>query len=102
MYQVTSKTFAKQCFFNDHFNHKTVNKTTCRMISANPCQLCEHSLKSFWTIIIFQLQGFWGLQDLPIYLGKNFGSLLNCLNLISQRFFAGAMYKKQFNKLVSW
>ena len=23
-------------------NKKTVNKTTCRMLSADPCQLCAH------------------------------------------------------------
>ena len=25
-----------QCFFTDHLKHKTVNKTTCRIPSANP------------------------------------------------------------------
>ena len=27
IFQIASKTFATQCFFNDHLNHKTVNKT---------------------------------------------------------------------------
>ena len=29
-------------FFTDHLNHKTVNKTTCRTTTVNPCQLWAH------------------------------------------------------------
>ena len=39
---MASKTFASQCFFTDHWNHKTVNKKTCRKPSANPRQLWAH------------------------------------------------------------
>ena len=45
--QITCKNFAKQCFFTDHLKHKTVNRTTCRMHSANLRQLRAHWLKSF-------------------------------------------------------
>ena len=31
-------------FSTDHLNHKTVNKTTCRMPLANPHQLYAHSV----------------------------------------------------------
>ena len=31
-----SKTFATQCFFTDHLNHKNENKAACRTLSANP------------------------------------------------------------------
>ena len=38
---IASKTFATQCFaqplLTEQLNHKTVNKTTCRTPSANPC-----------------------------------------------------------------
>ena len=40
--QIASKTFATQCFFTDYLNHETVNKTTCRTLSANPHQLWAH------------------------------------------------------------
>ena len=40
--QIASKTFATQCFFTDYLNHETVNKTTCRTLSANPRQLWAH------------------------------------------------------------
>ena len=46
------KTFAEQCFFTDHLNHKTVNKITYRAPSANPPQLCVHYLKRFRTFAI--------------------------------------------------
>ena len=36
------KPFAAQCFFTDYLNHKTANKTTCRITSSNPCQLWAH------------------------------------------------------------
>ena len=58
-----------QCFFSDHLNHKTVNKTTCRMPSENPRQLWAHQLRSFGTVAII----FWGFQ---VYLVKYFWSLL--------------------------
>ena len=32
---MASKIFATQCFFTDHLNQKTKNKTTCRTPSAN-------------------------------------------------------------------
>ena len=48
------KIFATPCFFTDHLKHKTVNKTTCRAPSANPCHLCAHYLKNYLTpMIIF-------------------------------------------------
>ena len=34
--QIASKTFAKQCSFIDDLKHNFLNKTTCRMSSANP------------------------------------------------------------------
>ena len=37
-----SKTFATRCLFTDHLNHKTVNKATCRTLSASPHQLWAH------------------------------------------------------------
>ena len=37
--EIAGKSLAVQCFFTDHFNHKSVNKTTCRMPSVNPRQL---------------------------------------------------------------
>ena len=40
--QIASKTFATQFFFTDYLNHETVNKTTCRTLSANPHQLWGH------------------------------------------------------------
>ena len=52
MSQIASKTFAKQCFFTDHLNHKTVNKRACKMSSANPRQLWTHPLKGFQTVAI--------------------------------------------------
>ena len=64
MSQIASKTFATQCFFTDHFNHKTVNKTTYRTLSANPCKLWARKLKSFRTVGII----FLGFQDFLIYL----------------------------------
>ena len=41
-FQIPCKIFATQCLFNDHLKRKTVNKTTCRIPSANPRQLCKH------------------------------------------------------------
>ena len=46
-YQIVSKVFAAQCFFTDHVNHKSVNKTTGRTLSVNPSNLCVHQLKGF-------------------------------------------------------
>ena len=40
--QIPNKTFAPQCFFTEHLDQKTVNKTTCRTPSANPRQLCAY------------------------------------------------------------
>ena len=40
--QIASKTFATLCFFTDYLNHKIVNKTTCRTLSANPHELWAH------------------------------------------------------------
>ena len=40
--KIDSKIFTTQCFFIDHLNHKTVNKTTSRTPSANPRRLCAH------------------------------------------------------------
>ena len=57
-----------QCFSTDHLKHKTLNKTTCRTPSANPCHLCVHQLKSFPTAILI----FPGFQDFLIYLAKYF------------------------------
>ena len=34
--KIACQIFATQCFFTDHFKHKTVKKTICRMPSANP------------------------------------------------------------------
>ena len=81
------ETFATQLFFTDHLNRKTVNKTTCRTPSANPCQLWVHLLKSVRTVAII----FWGFQDFLIYLAKYVWSLLNSSNLSTQQYFASAM-----------
>ena len=40
--KLSSKVFATQCFFTDHLKNKTVNKSSCRMPSANPRQLSAH------------------------------------------------------------
>ena len=40
--QVLCKILATHYFFIDHFKHKTTNKKTCRMPSANSHQLCPH------------------------------------------------------------
>ena len=56
-------------FFTDHLKHKTVNKTTCRMHSANLYQICANEWKSFPTPMIMtpmRLSGF------PNFLGKVF------------------------------
>ena len=42
VFQIASKTFATQCFFTDHLNHKIMNKKTCRTPLANPRQLWIH------------------------------------------------------------
>ena len=55
-------------FFTDHLKHKTVNKTTYRMPSANRRQICTHWLKSFPTPMII----FRDFQDSLIYLAKYF------------------------------
>ena len=39
MSQIAGKSFATKCFFTDHWNHKTVNKTTCRTLLADLRQL---------------------------------------------------------------
>ena len=46
-----AKTIVRQCSFADHWNHKTVNKTTYRTPSADACQLWAQ-LKSFQTVAI--------------------------------------------------
>ena len=38
--QVPGKIFTTKSFFTNHLKHKTVNKSTCRMPSVNPRQLC--------------------------------------------------------------
>ena len=91
--QIASKTFAIQLFLTDHFNHKTANKTACRTPSVNPRQLWVHLFKSFRTVAII----FWGFQDFLIYLAKYFWSYLNSPNLITQLYFARAMWIKQFD-----
>ena len=47
--EISVKMLVKPCedllhrvFFTDRLNHKTVNKTICRTLSANPHQLCDH------------------------------------------------------------
>ena len=35
-FQIPCKIFAKQFFFTDHLERKTVNKTTCRTPLVNP------------------------------------------------------------------
>ena len=85
--------FCSQCFNNDHhLKHKTVNKTTCRTPSANPCQLCAHLFKSFPTTMIT----FWGFQDFQIYLADLFWITLNSPNFTFQLFFC----KSNVNKTV--
>ena len=65
---IASKTFATQCFFTDHWNQETLNKTTCRTLSRNLRQLWQNLMKSFRTVVII----FWGFQDFPIYVAKHF------------------------------
>ena len=60
--------------------YKTLNKTTCRASSADPCQLRANYLKSSPTAMII----FCGFQYFLIYLAKYFWSLLNSPNLIFQ------------------
>ena len=68
--QIPCKIFGTLCFFTDHLKHKTVNKTICRMSSANLLQLCVLGSKSFPTAMI----NFWGFQNflMLIYLAKYF------------------------------
>ena len=44
--QILCKIFSTYCFFTDDMKHKTLNKTTCRMLSASPlptmCILVEN------------------------------------------------------------
>ena len=49
---IASKTFATQCFFTDHLNQETLNKTTCRKLSRNLRQLWQNLMKSFRTVVI--------------------------------------------------
>ena len=42
MEKFLAKNFTTQCFFIDHLNRKTINKTTCRTPSVNPHQLWAH------------------------------------------------------------
>ena len=65
---IASKTFATQCFFTDHLNQETLNKTTCRTLSRNLRQLWQNSMKSFRTVMII----FWGFQDFLVYVAKHF------------------------------
>ena len=85
-FHLKNKIFATQGFFDDHLKHKTLNKTTCTTPSADPSQLCEHSLKCFPTAMII----FWGFQDFLIYLTKYFWSLLNSPDLIFQVLFCNS------------
>ena len=39
IFQIACKTFATQCYFTDHLNHETVNKTACRTSSVDPRQI---------------------------------------------------------------
>ena len=54
-----------QCFFTDHLNHKTVNKTTFRTPLANLHLLCAHWLKNFPTLMII-------FSEFPDLFGKVF------------------------------
>ena len=92
--QILCKIFSTQCFFTDHSKYKMVNKTTCRTTPANPHQLCANWLKSFLIAMII----FWGFQDLLIYLGKYFWSLLTSPNLIFQLLFYKSNVNKSSNK----
>ena len=74
--QIPCKVFPAKCFFTDHLKQKTLNKTTCRMPSANSRQLFARKFKSFLTAMII----FWGFQGLPIYMAKYLWSLLNSPN----------------------
>ena len=83
---VTSKIFATQCFFADHLKHKTVNKTTCRMSSANPHQLYKHIREPFnYYDNFLKFSGFAGLFDKVFMINFKFSSFEN------STFFAGAM-----------
>ena len=55
IYQIADKTFVIHCFFNNHVNHKHVNKTACKTKLANPLQQWRHCLKSIRTV---SLPGF--------------------------------------------
>ena len=56
--QITIKTFATQCFFVDHLNHKIVNKATCRTHSANPRQTWSHEKLSICCDYFLMLSEF--------------------------------------------
>ena len=83
---VTSKIFATQCFLTDHLKHKIVNKTTCRMSSANPLQLYKHIREPFnYYDNFLKLSGFADLFDKVFMINFKFSLLEN------STFFAGAM-----------
>ena len=78
------KSLLHSVFFTNDLKDKTINKTTCRTLSVNPRQLCEHYLKSFLTLMIFlRLSGF------PDLFGKVFFiifklSLLDILTILGK------------------
>ena len=53
--KIPCKIFDTQCFFTDHLEHKTVNKTTCRTPLANPRQFICTLVEELWraAMIIF-------------------------------------------------
>ena len=85
------KIFSIQCFFTDHLKHSTVNKTTCRTPSGDPCRTCRTPLGFPTLMIIFR-----DFQDFLIYLAKYLWSVLNSRNLTFQLPF----HKSKVNKIV--
>ena len=44
--------FTTKSPFSHHLKQKMANKTTCKIPTANPCQLQAHYLESFSTVMI--------------------------------------------------
>ena len=45
--QIAGKTLARQCFFTDHLNYKTLNKTTCNANQQILTNYVQISLRVF-------------------------------------------------------
>ena len=90
--QILCKIFSTCCFFTDDMKHKTLNKTTCRMLSASPlptmCILVENLSNHY--------DCFSRLSGFPDLICKVFWITLNSPHSIIQLFFC----KSNLNKAI--